>query len=104
MKLLYCSKCNHVFSLGRNLRTCDCGLVKGKYIDAVNAEVNGEGFSLAIGNGSLWNAMVNAGRLSPKMEQNDRQRFLDEAKIEFAWVRPHEGPGNPHTKINKDVK
>lgn len=37
MKLLYCKKCNSIFSLGHKLKECECGKTKGKYIDNLNA-------------------------------------------------------------------
>lgn len=33
MKLLYCINCNSIFNLGREIKTCECGKTKGKYIN-----------------------------------------------------------------------
>lgn len=93
MKLLFCEKCWDVFKLSSELRSCKCGLVKGKYINNTEAVVNGEGQSIAIGNGSLERAVLNA-----KAINSDRSEYIQKAGM-IAWVRPHTGDGNPHTKI-----
>jgi len=100
MKLLFCDKCDDLFKLGFELRSCSCGYVKGKYIDSLNAEVNGNGYSLAIGNGSLTDAMYNFDKTNPNLT---RDFFVKNNKIEYCWIRPHEGQGNPHTKINPNL-
>lgn len=100
MKLLFCPDCSHVFSLHFNLRSCDCGKVSGRYIDRVTAEVNGQGISLAIGNGSLRQAIYEMER-SKHSDYADRDHFKDRCRVEYCWVRPHEGNGNPHTKVKK---
>jgi hypothetical protein len=103
MKLLLCNSCGDLFNLDLHLKSCSCGKVKGKYIDRQNAVVNGEGQSIAIGNRSLDHAIFNALHL----EDDPRQReYVDpwhhSASI-MCWARPHEGPANPHTKVDKDV-
>lgn len=98
MKLLFCPECSHVFSLHRNLRTCDCGKVSGRYVDSVTAEVNGNGISLAIGNGSLQEAIYSMRRAE---KSGDREYFRDRCRVDYCWVRPHEGEGNPHSVVKQ---
>lgn len=90
----------------RELRQCACGKVKGRYIDNMRAEVNGEGVSVAIGNGALEGAIHQMRRFSDLIGQEaDRDDFMQGGSglISYAWARPHEGKGNPHTFINKDL-
>ena len=101
MKLLFCDKCHDVFKLDYSKRECYCGHVKGMYIDSCNAVVNGNGYSLAIGNGSLIHAIQKINKATK--EGNSRGDFIDIGRIQYAWVRPHEGSGNPHTKIDKEI-
>lgn len=98
MKLLICPLCNDVFNLGYRVKRCSCGEVSGRYITQYDAEVNGKGISLAIGNGSLEQAVRRM--YAMKGGEFDRDQYKDEARV-ICWVRPHEGPGNPHTKINQ---
>lgn len=100
MKLLMCPECGHIFNLTFELRTCDCGQVSGKYVDYVNAEVNGKGISLAIGNGSLAAAISRM----REMKEGGRNDFINKCRVDYCWVRPHEGPGNPHTRVNTKLK
>ena len=96
MKLLFCYVCHDVFKLAVDeIRSCACGKVRGRYINNSEAEVNGEGYSLAIGNGSLMNALYSI------KEGRTELRPVESEVI--CWVRPHEGPANPHTKVNKDL-
>lgn len=100
MKLLFCDVCQDVFKLGRKLKTCDCGRVKGKYEkNGHNAVVNGKGYSVAIGNGSFIEALYNLQRT----ESNVRHEFIDDCRVEYCWIRPHTGPGNPRTIIQEDL-
>lgn len=101
MKLLYCDECGDVFNLNFELKQCSCGKVKGKYINRVEAVVNGAGFSLAIGNGSKDHAILNM--LSEKDKNINREQAIERYKI-WCWVRPHQGIANPHTTINKNLK
>jgi hypothetical protein len=100
MKLLFCDRCYDLFKLDFELRSCKCGLVKGQYINNSEAVVNGKGVSLAIGNGSLLRAVY--GWLSAGND-HDRDHYLNKNKVEFCWVRPHSGEGNPHTTINPQL-
>jgi len=97
MKLLFCDRCWDVFKLGMNLRECNCGAVKGKYINNEEAVVNGEGYSLAIGNGSLIQGI----RKSLEIDA-PRSEFITKAGM-IAWARPHSGPGNPHTTVDPQL-
>jgi len=92
MKLLFCYNCSDIFKLDRDeARHCKCGKVSGRYVDNTYAEVNGEGVSLAIGNGSLIQAMYS-------LTHGRTERRPENSNV-ICWVRPHEGPANPHTKI-----
>ena len=99
MKLLFCETCWDVFKLETGgVRSCKCGIVKGHYVNNQDAEVNGKGVSLAIGNGSLQQAIRNA-----KQMDAARSEYITKSGL-IAWVRPHEGKGNPHTKINEKIR
>lgn len=110
MKLLICDQCHDVFNLSYELRRCSCGHTKGKYdTNGSTAVVNGNGYSLAIGNGDL----VRVIRALREMEQHNETADKDRAffnspdsptRLRYAWVRPHDGPGNPHTRIDKDLR
>jgi len=95
MKLLFCADCSDIFKLMTfELRQCACGEVKGKYnADGHTAVVNGKGYSLAIGNGSLWKALF--GDIT-QFEYEDYVTFL-------AWTRPHTGEKNPRTTIDETL-
>lgn len=106
MKLLFCQECWDVFKLDVGpIRTCKCGKVKGRYINNSEAEVTDNAISLAIGNGSLEMAIYNM-QVHKEMTDNKASRGeyyeTGKGKIEFAWVRPNSGPGNPHTRIMKE--
>lgn len=103
MKLLFCESCFDVFKLSRELRTCRCGAVKGRYeADGVHAVVNGKGHSIAIGNGSMLDAVVSKERLSENSHMT-RHDYINMAPVHYVWSRPHEGPGNPHTRVQEDL-
>lgn len=103
MKLLFCGACGDLFNLQPYLKTCRCGTTKGLYTDDVNAEVNGGGYSIAIGNGSLWQALSNI-----KPDQEDfrgpgKNVWECHPNTIICWSRPHEGQANPHTRINPQL-
>lgn len=103
MKLLYCPRCQSVFSLHLHLRSCECGLVKGRYEpNGVTAVVNGEGYSLAMGNGSFNMALA----MSHEMKEDfrDGDVWARHPTSIIAWARPHEGPANPRTRVDKDLR
>lgn len=99
MKLLICHQCGDVFNLGFTLKSCSCGETKGKYLNSREAVVNGKGTSMAIGNGSLIQAQI---RIHPFHEEKDREGYQEYGKV-MCWLRPHEGPGNPHTTVVPDL-
>lgn len=98
MKLLFCDTCWDIFKLSTHEeRKCQCGKVSGYYEpDGLGAIVNGEGYSLAIGNGSLVQAIQ---QLQKAPSNADRNYYTKNCRIQYAWVRPHEGSGNPHTTV-----
>lgn len=99
MKLLYCPVCEDLFKLTFRPRSCQCGIVTGHYENTSQAVTNGAGVSVAIGNGSLHLAI---GRMLAA-EGGDRKSFQETGSL-IAWVRPNEGPGNPHTRIERERK
>ena len=102
MKLLFCDKCCDIFKLDEEPRKCKCGEVTGRYLDNRYAVTNGKGFSIAIGNGSLMNAIIKMVKLELDHDDNDRQDFIKNCKISHAWLRPNSGPGNPHITVMED--
>jgi len=56
MKLLQCKKCLHVFSITTEVRGCDCGEAKGKYLeDGLHAVYTGDATPLGFANSSfVW--------------------------------------------------
>lgn len=42
MKLLFCKKCQDIFKLQKEIRSCFCGDTKGRYLDNLNAEYSGK--------------------------------------------------------------
>jgi len=105
MKLLFCETCGDIFKLQKIMRACLCGEVRGRYIDNLRAEVTSNAVSLAIGNGSLRNAMLASETLQTRAgaQYANREDYIDECQI-LAWVRPNTGAGNPHTTILEQGK
>lgn len=103
MKLLICTRCQDVFKLNYHLKSCDCGHTKGRYeSDGSTAVVNGNGISLALGNGDVARAIYSL----PTMGDVERNAYYAEeapTRIRYAWVRPHTGLGNPHTRIDAQL-
>jgi hypothetical protein len=107
MKLVFCPYCSDVFKLDYDMRQCKCGKVKGRYKDNVNAEVSKDAISLAIGNGALLQAIVQSQTHQfATDDEAPRQDYYKrgQGKIDYAWVRPNTGPGNPHTQIIEEDK
>lgn len=103
MKLIYCEQCGDLFQLRVGLmRQCECGAIKGQYVDVSNAEVSENAVSVAIGNGAFDHAVA-AMKLMKQATHNeaDRDDYKRATQIQYAWVRPNTGPGNPHTKTIK---
>lgn len=101
MKLLYCLSCGDLFNLQLTLKSCSCGKVKGMYTSRVEAQVNGEGFSIAVGNGSLDRAIYAAREL--KEDPRGSGDAWRHSTTIMCWARPHSGPANPHTFINPSL-
>ena len=56
MKLIICTNCNHVISLGSNIRICECGKSGGQYLNGRYARYWGPCVPLGIDNKSLVEA------------------------------------------------
>lgn len=91
MKLLFCRKCQDVFKLDFEIRSCKCGLVRGKYIDNVRAVSNGKGFSLAINNYSLGFGIG-------AIDINQSKKYEVDC-----WLRQNSGPGNENMYIDENL-
>jgi hypothetical protein len=91
--------CADVFSLPlMEWKSCRCGKVKGRYLaDMHSAETNGEGVCIALHNHYLHVAIR---RLNAEAFSDDYEDCSEELSFK-AWVRPHEGPGNPRSKVVK---
>lgn len=60
MKLLVCIKCNDVFNLNYEKKTCSCEQSWGKYFsDGLHAEYGGPCLPLGFANGSFETALLN---------------------------------------------
>lgn len=103
MKLLLCHSCGDLFNLDLHLKSCSCGQVKGKYINREEAVVNGNGLSIAIGNGSLDRAMFACMDLEDDPREREGVDPWHHATTIMCWARKHEGPSNPHTKVDPNV-
>ena len=100
MKLLFCEECWDVFKLARELRTCACGKVSGKYLyDGHNSVNNGQGISMALNNNMVYSAIATMKKMQESHESYDD--YYTDATIPF-WVRPNEGRGNPRSQV-RDV-
>lgn len=107
MKLIYCKDCGDIFNLQFRTKKCACGKVAGKYIDNYNAEITEGAVSIGFGNGSFESAIKQMKRNF--IETNgmaSRESYYKEGngKIDYAWVRPNEGEGNPHCKVVEHIK
>lgn len=101
MKLLLCEHCWDIFKLDYDMRKCKCGKIKGRYINNSQAEVSKNAISVALGNGSLEHSIIDMRKHYEDSKGNaGRHEYYQEnqGKIEYAWVRPNSGYGNPHTK------
>jgi hypothetical protein len=60
MKLLVCTKCQHVFSLSFDERACACESTKGRYEpDGLHATYSGPGIPLGFSNNAFIEAIKN---------------------------------------------
>jgi hypothetical protein len=57
MKLLLCIKCNDIFSLTMEERTCKCGKSSGKLVDPLNAEIKGDCMPIGFAKQSFLDAL-----------------------------------------------
>lgn len=69
MKLLWCQKCGDIFNLDTKEKVCSCGETKGRYIDDLNAEIEGDCQPIGISNGSFRMALL-------------LQRLMDEKPVD----------------------
>ena len=103
MKLLFCEHCQDLFKIGFDtLRSCECGRIKGRYINDEEAEVSPEVVSVVIGNRSLAQAIADMRRhqaVTGDMAEYEEYRRYGYGAIDHAWVRPNSGPGNPRTRL-----
>jgi len=53
MKLLLCLDCLDVFNLKTKEKVCSCGKTKGRYVDKLNAEIEGNCEPIGFSNTSL---------------------------------------------------
>lgn len=102
MKLLYCEHCHDIFALSDKLRTCECGQVKGRYINDYEAEVSPgaiciaiDGYSLGQAIEDMWRHQAETANTAAKEEYYE----IGNGGIACAWVRPNSGPGNPRTRL-----
>jgi hypothetical protein len=100
MKILYCRKCRRLVQLThKEIRTCECGKVKGRYRkDRKHAEVsqNDETISMAIDNDSLKAAIRRMRWWEKHRPESVREDYQTFSSV-LAWVRPNRGSGNPHS-------
>lgn len=57
MKLIYCPKCNDVFRLFYEKRTCKCGKSSGWYNDVLYAYISGDAIPLGFDNAEFRRAI-----------------------------------------------
>jgi hypothetical protein len=99
VKLLFCPSCLDIFKVvAAQPRSCLCGAVQGQMLDNKIAKMNGRGVSVAIGNGSLEQAIAKLNNL----KQDKDSQFYEKQTPVLCWVRPHSGPGNPRTQIEQE--
>lgn len=98
MKLIFCLDCFDVFKLDAEERHCKCGKCSGRYINNTEAVTNGKGYSFAIGNGSLMQAVL---QMNWCPQDYSRDWYIENCRVKYCWARPNEGPGNPHTKVKE---
>lgn len=109
MKLLMCCMCNSIFNLSRTLKTCECGEVKGMYVDNLHAVTNGKGVTLAIGNGSLFTAIDTANADAPLPDWRDNPAWREwyanrpGENLFLAWARKADGASNPNSSIDPNL-
>ena len=100
MKALYCPKCHDIVLLVFDLRTCRCGEVKGYYRNERYAVTNGRGIAMVFGTGDFEDALI---RLANTDTTFNREFYQEHCRLNWVWVRPHTGDGNPHTTVEEDL-
>jgi hypothetical protein len=92
MKLLFCPNCSDVFKLSGEIRSCKCGMCRGKYHDDYHrAVVNGKGMSIGIDNQTMhmaYSELMFGPVSTPRI---------------VCWARPHLGVDNPNTEVDEDL-
>jgi len=106
MKLLLCMNCGDIFNLAKGrIKACHCGRVCGKYEDdGLNAVVNGKGYSLAMGNGSVIDAIKNLDKVTEDFRITSDNFWEPHYTSIICWARPHEGDTNPHTRVDPSLQ
>src|SRR3990167_795681 len=102
MKLLFCESCGDLFNLRRELKKCSCGKVAGRYINDTYAQITKDSISIGIGSGSFRKAIYEMNQhFSTTNGKAPRESYYQagKGKIEYAWIRPNNGKGNPHCEI-----
>ena len=60
MKLILCKNCSDVFKLSQMMRSCKCGMAKGRYLNDIDAEYSGpSAVPLGFSNSTLVRAIDN---------------------------------------------
>jgi len=100
MKLLYCEHCGDVFQPSNHtFRTCECGRVKGRYLNDREVAVSPEAISIALDNKSLLRAIDSMRSVQQRTNNTaNRDEYMQAGKLR-AWVRPNSGPGNPNSYL-----
>jgi hypothetical protein len=109
MKVLYCEKCASLVKLTRkHMRSCECGLVRGRYWPkgkraGKHADVshNEHTISIAIANESFHEAIKHMKKLESHNPKSNREAYKKAARLE-AYARPNSGKGNPRSHKLKD--
>lgn len=103
MKLLLCEHCHDIFKPGLGtFRSCQCGRVSGRYINDKEAEVSAATISIGIDGHSLAQAIADMKRHRDQTGNTASEQDYykpGNGAINYVWVRPNTGPGNPHTRI-----
>ena len=59
MKLILCPKCDDVFKLSRTLKSCECGLSQGRYLeDGLYVQINMVAIPIGLANRPLAREVV----------------------------------------------
>lgn len=84
MKLLLCIECDSIFNLSPlKEKTCDCGKTKGRYLDAINAEIEGPGIPLGFSNSNFPAALRS--ELTDLENKKEKQFGTDFSAFVIPW-------------------